>query len=90
MDWVTSQLEHATAIFAELRPSLRRQTCRIEGVPDGLIGYQGASMFDFYSSRYRNVRRDDTTSSYGEKHKLLIPQTDRGAAQLMQAAGCVA
>ena len=47
MDWVTSQLEHAMAIYAELTPSLRRQICRIEGVPDGLIGYQGAERIRF-------------------------------------------
>ena len=88
LDWVTNQLKHATAIFADLRPSLRRQTCRIEGLPDGLIGYQGASEFDFYSSRHRNVRRDDTTSSNYEKHKFLISQTNRGAVQLMQTIGC--
>jgi hypothetical protein len=89
MDWVTSQLERATAIFAELRPSLRRQTCRTRGVPDGLIGYQGAIAFDFYSSCYRRVRRDDTTSSNCKRHKLLIAQTDPGAAQVIQAVNCV-
>jgi hypothetical protein len=90
LEWVSGQLLRTTAVFAEVTPSLRRQTCRIEGMPDGLIGYQGASAFDFYNSRYRNARRDDTTYSYGEKHKLLIPQTDRDAAQLMQTVSCVA
>jgi hypothetical protein len=88
MDWVTSQLGHAVTIFAELRPSLRRQTFRIEGVPDGLIGYQGASAFDFYSSRYRYVRRVNTKSINRERNKLLPAQTHRGAAQLMQSVGC--
>jgi hypothetical protein len=90
LDWVTNQLKHAMAIFAELRPSLRRQTCRIEGLPDGLIGYQGASAFDFYSSPYRNVRRYDTTSSNCAKHKLLMPQTNREAVQSLQTVGCSA
>jgi hypothetical protein len=90
MDWVSSQLENATAMFAEVTPSLRRQTCRIEGMPDGLIGYEGASVFDFYSSRYRKVRRDDTKSSNRGRNKRLIALTGRGAAQLMQTAGCIA
>jgi hypothetical protein len=87
LDWVTNQLKHTTAIFAELRPSLRRQTCRIEGLPHGLVGYQGASAFDFYGSRYRNVRRVDTTASYLEKRELRMPQTNREAAS-MQFVGC--
>jgi hypothetical protein len=90
MDWVSNQLERATNMFAQLTPSLRRQTCRIEGLPDGLIGYEGASAFDFYSSRYRRELRDDKTTCNGEKLKLLIPQTHRCAAQLTQIAGCVA
>ena len=91
MDWVSSQLENATAMFAEVTPSLRRQTCRIEGMPDRLIGYEGASTFNFYSSCYRRASRDDDkTTCNSEKLKLLIPQTDRSAAQLMQSAGRVA
>ena len=90
MDWVTGQLEHAVAIFAEMRLSLRQQTSRIERVPDGLIGYQGASAVDFYSSRYRNVRRDATKSSNRGSNKMLIALTGRGEAQLMQTVGCIA
>ena len=90
LDWISNQLGYSVAMFAEVTPSLRRQTCRIEGLPDGLIGYQGASAFDFYSSRYRNVSRDDTKSNNREKHMLLIPQTDRSAAQVIHTVGCVA
>jgi hypothetical protein len=90
MDWVTSQLEQAATIFAELRPSLRRQTCRIAGVPDGLIGYQGASAFDFYNSRYRNARRGVTTPSHREKYKPLIPRTGLAEARPVQTSNCVA
>jgi len=36
LDWVTNQLKHTAAIFTELRPSLQRQTYRIEGLPNGL------------------------------------------------------
>jgi hypothetical protein len=90
MNWVSNQFERAVAVFAEVTPSLRRQTYRIEGIPDSLIGYQGASAFDFYNSRYRNGRREDTIFRKAEKHKLPVPQTDVGAAQLTQAVGYVA
>jgi hypothetical protein len=39
---------------------------------------------------YRNMRREDKTPSNCEKQKLLVAQTDRGAAQLMQTVGCSA
>jgi hypothetical protein len=65
LDWVSSQLESATAIFAEVTPSMRRQICRVGSLPEGLIGFQGASAFDFYNSRFhkrasgrRPLRRD--------------------------------
>ena len=90
LDWVTNQLKHATSIFAELRPSLRRQICRIDGLQDGLMGYEGASAFDFYSSPHRNVRRDDTKVSNRGRNTLLIAQTDGGSAQSMQTVGCSA
>ena len=90
LDWISNQLDYSVAMFAEVTPSLRRQTCRIQGVPDGLIGYQVRGAFDFYSSRYRNVRRDNTTTNNREKHKLVIPQTVGGAVQLTHTVGCVA
>ena len=89
MDWVSNQLECATEMFAQLTPNLRRQTCRIDGMPDGLIGYDGASAFDFYSSCYRRARRDDKTTCNGRKVKLLVPKTDGSAAQLLQTVGYV-
>jgi hypothetical protein len=88
LDWVSGQLKHVTGIFAELRPSLQRQTCRMVRLPVGLIGYQGASAFDFYSSRHRNLRRNDTKFSNPGINKLLIAETDRSAAHLMQTCGC--
>jgi hypothetical protein len=54
LDWVNGQLESAVAIFAELTLGVRRQVCRVGTLPDGLIGYHGASAFDFYNSRFRN------------------------------------
>jgi len=90
LDWVSNQLERALVMFAEVTPSMRRQICRVEGLPDGLIGYRGASAFDFYNSRYRRVHRRHPPSGDGEKHSMLIPRMDRGTAQLMQTASCVA
>jgi hypothetical protein len=90
MDWVSDQLGHARAVFAELTPSLQLQTCRIGRLPDGLIGYQGASTFDFYHSRHRRTRRKDPLSANDEWHTLHSPPTDEGAALLMQSESCVA
>jgi len=53
LDWVSGQLDSVVAIFAELTPSLRRQVCRIGSLPECLIGFHGASAFDFYNSRFR-------------------------------------
>ena len=57
LDWVSNQLEYAASVFAEVTPGLRRQVCRFNGLPDGLIGNFGASEFDFYNSRFRRVQR---------------------------------
>src|SRR4051794_29222960 len=57
LDWVSDQIELATAVFAEVTPSLRRQVFRISGLPDGLIGYHGASEFDFFNSKFRKAHR---------------------------------
>ena len=54
LDWVSSRLDQAVAVYAELTPKWRRQVYRIGGVND-LIGYQGASEFDFYHSRFRRL-----------------------------------
>lgn len=50
VEWISGQPERATAMFAEVRPSLRRQVFRVEKIPTGLIGFQGANAFDFYES----------------------------------------
>jgi hypothetical protein len=55
LDWVSSQLLRTTAVFAELTPTLRRQVFRIETIPNDLIGFHGASAFDFYNSRFRRM-----------------------------------
>jgi hypothetical protein len=54
LDWVSSRLDQAVVVYAELTPKWRRQVFRIGGVND-LIGYRGASEFDFYHSRFRRL-----------------------------------
>lgn len=53
LEWVSHQLDLAVTVFAEMRGFQRRQVFCIERFPHDLIGYQGASEFDFYHSRYR-------------------------------------
>lgn len=54
-EWVSGQLERATAVFAEVTLRVRRQLFRVSTLPADLIGFSGAAAFDFYSSRYRLV-----------------------------------
>jgi hypothetical protein len=68
LEWVSSKLDQAVAVYAELTPSLRRQVFRIESGLDSLVGYQGASEFDFYHSRFRKL-------AIGESAKRLSPFT---------------
>jgi hypothetical protein len=53
LEWVAGRLDRAVGLFAELTPNVRNQTFRCAPMPDGLVGFQGANAFDFYSSRYR-------------------------------------
>jgi hypothetical protein len=55
LDWVSGQLLRTTAVVAELTPGLCSQIFRIERIPNDLIGFFGASAFDFYSSRFRRM-----------------------------------
>jgi hypothetical protein len=67
LDWVSSQLASATAVFAEVSVGLRRQVCRIGNASDGLIGFQGASAFDFYNTPFR--RRSRYSRTYRRIHR---------------------
>ena len=55
LDWVSGRLGDASAIFAEMKSVPRWQTFRLKHVPEDLIGYQGASAYDLYSSRFRQA-----------------------------------
>jgi hypothetical protein len=53
LDWVSYRLEEALGVFAEMEGLPARQVFSLENFPAGLIGYQGATAFDFYQSRFR-------------------------------------
>ena len=73
-DWVGTDLGNATTVFAEMAGFPRFQVVRIEDPRTDLLGYEGASHFDLYHSRFR--RRP--TNLYGlhgagdncRKHKV--------------------
>jgi hypothetical protein len=81
LDWLAGQTDSATAIFAEVTPGLRRQVCRIQ-LPEGLIGYQGTSAYDFFSSRFR--RRP------GGRRQVLIKQKPSTEPRLIRTESFVA
>lgn len=60
LEWVSGQLDHAVGVFAEVTPSLRHQVFRYDATPKGLSGFQGASAYDFYGSRYRLVSQSSS------------------------------
>lgn len=53
LNWVSGQLERAAALFAKVTSSVQRQVFKVEEIPAGLRGFDGASEFDFYVSRFR-------------------------------------
>ena len=81
MDWVSGQLRFATAIFAEVTPSLQRQVCRIGNLPEGLIGFQGASAFDFYNSRFRGLPGKRRITRRDGCAKVAIPHERGGQVE---------
>jgi hypothetical protein len=83
LDWVNSQMESAVAVFAELTLGIRRQICRVEKLPEGLIGFHGASAFDFYNSRFRNRSRIRRPWRRGARVKTATPE--RSSVRLQKA-----
>ena len=55
MDWVSGQLDRSVALFTRLLGVPKFQVAVSHKFPDGLHGYRGASAFDFYHNRYRNM-----------------------------------
>jgi hypothetical protein len=90
LDWVNSQLESAVAVFAELTLGIRRQVCRVEELPKGLIGFYGASAFDFYNSRFRNRSRSCRPWRRGARVKAATPERSAVRLQKAPAGVCVA
>jgi len=90
LDWVSAQLGSAVAVFAEVTLGLRRHVCRIDSLSEGLIGFQGASAFDFYNSRFRR-RQGTRCVSNGDGHReLLIQQKATSDPRLLHAESFVA
>jgi hypothetical protein len=54
--WVSDQSPSATAVYAELAGLPRKQAFDLTEFPDGLVGFESASMFDFFSSTFRRTR----------------------------------
>jgi hypothetical protein len=90
MDWVSSQIEMAKAVFAEVRPSLRQQVCRIGRLPEGLIGYQGASEYDFWNSKFRRVHRERQVLGEDQIPYTVTVPMDTVASTAQHSTNCVA
>ncbi len=86
LEWVSGQLEHAATVFAEMAGFWRSQAARIGSFPEGLMGFQGASEFDFYHNQYRRMpwrdngdtiadRSSDRSHMPGDGGVLSLPVT---------------
>lgn len=90
VDWVSDQLERATAVFAEMTVGLRRQLFRVAGLPDGLIGFQGASAYDFYNSRFRTKSHQRQRDGHGKKTTRATTEKSRDEGRLLEAMSVIA
>ena len=90
LDWVSGRIECAVAVFAELTLGVRRQVCRIDSFPEGFIGFQGASAFDFYNSRFRSLPGKRRSSRREVSIKVATPRNGVGKSHRGQPESCVA
>ncbi len=92
LEWVSDQLEHSATVFAEMAGFWRSQVARIGSFPEGLMGFQGASEFDFYHNQFRRMpwRNNGDTSAdrssnrshvRGDTGVLSLPVTSLPTAQ---------
>jgi hypothetical protein len=51
--WVSHHWHQAVTVFADLQRFPRRQVLSLPQLPGNLVGYQGATEFDFYRSHFR-------------------------------------
>lgn len=63
LEWVDGDLADAKAVFADVSPRFQRCLFRVDNLPNGLIGFQGASAFDFYNTRLRHSKCAATQAS---------------------------
>jgi hypothetical protein len=90
MDWINEQLDPAVAVFADVTLAMRRQVCRIGSLSEGLIGYQGAASFDFYSSQYRKVIGPYRPRAHSSRKKDRTVRFSPTATSDRQPVGSVA
>jgi hypothetical protein len=74
LDWISGQLDGAVAVFAEVTYQMRHQICRIGKLPDGLSGFQGSSVFDFFSNHFRGQTGNRPRRPGNRYQKHLVPQ----------------
>ena len=90
LNWLSDELGSAVVVFAEVTIGLRRQVCRIDSLPEGLIGFQGASEFDFFSNRFHGRPSCPSTRRGGDCRKFLIEQMATSKARLRHNESVVA
>lgn len=83
LDWVSGKLNRSVAIFAQTQGMPKRQVAPVGQPPDGLMGFQGASVFDFYNSRFRRTRN---SGSRDYPHDLPNPLVASNAMTNLQPA----
>jgi hypothetical protein len=56
--WVSHHWRQAVAVFADLERFPRRQVLSLSQLPGNMVGYLGATEFDFYQSRFRRQQHE--------------------------------
>jgi len=82
---VSGQLDLAAAVFAQLEGFPKRQVARVSELRQGLIGYRGASEFDFYNSRFRRLQPQRSADESDQDRAESI-ETSAGTEPLLPAA----
>lgn len=88
LEWIDDVLDEAVAIFVEMTPRFWRPVFRVPTLPEGLVGFQGASAFDFYNSRFRCAARQRRVSTTLTAAMAQLP-TLTGSQESVSVAACV-
>jgi hypothetical protein len=89
LEWLSNQLECAAGVFVELKPSVCRQTFRVECLPDDLVGCEGAAAFDFFSSRFRGNSHNISSVKHVHPKARRSTTTFKSLSLLQAAASAV-